>query len=246
VAVFGLTLGAGGLSAQEPAAERWTGSLQGNGMYLFGNVEQRILGGRGAISRSDRSAEFGIDLQGVYGDTKDAEGTRAVHKRLWLGTLTTDLSPEARVSPFIFLTVESSLEKRIRERYSGGVGAKHTFVRDDRREVSLSLAVLEERTIPIRVSGLPGERLTRWSARGRVKQAWGDRARFSHVTFWQPAVDDLSRFLIRSTTEAEYVINEAISLTTSFVDSYDSEAVSRGAGSYNDGQLVFGVRAGWR
>jgi hypothetical protein len=234
-----------GLAQETPIV--WERTVQAHGTLLFGNTEQRILGSRASLSRADARAEVSLDLQSVYGETKDAEGRRAVTKRLWLGSLTADLDPPATTSPFVFLTAESNLEKRIGERYSAGAGAKRTFIRDDRREASLSVALLEERTVPLAGGAVPvaATRLTRWSARGRVRHHWPDRVRFSHVTFWQPSVASMASFLVRSTTELEYLLNDAVAMTTTFIDNYDSEAVRRGARTYNDGQLVFGIRASW-
>jgi hypothetical protein len=236
---------ASGLTQEPPSG--WERSIQANGTLLFGNTEQRILGSRASLTRTDSRAEVALDLQNVYGETKDAEGRRAVTKRLWLGSVTADLNPAATTSPFVFVTAESNLEKRIGERYSTGAGAKRTFIRDERRELSLSMALLEERTVPLGggAASIAASRVTRWSARGRVRQRWDDRVRFSHVTFWQPSVGSLASFLVRSSTELEYLLNEAVAVTTTFIDHYDSEAVRRGARTYNDGQLVFGVRASW-
>ena len=60
-----------------------------------------------------------------------------------------------------------------------------------------------------------------------------------------PSTAAASRFLIRSTTEAEYAVREGVALSVSLLDNYDSEAIARGARVNNDGQLRFGVSARW-
>jgi hypothetical protein len=234
-------------AAQEGEKPRvWSGSAQINGSLFFGNNDQMILGARTSVGRADSTIEVSADLQTLYGAASTGDRPREVTKRLWLASLSSDWRPFAPTSPFVFATVESNLEKRIDARYSGGIGAKQTFVRTERTETSLSAAILAERTVPrdttVRV---PTETLARWSVRARGRHAFGDRVRFSHVTFWQPSTERVSNFLIRSTTELEYRLNRTMGLTFSFIDSYDSEAKERGAQSYNDGQLLIGASASW-
>ncbi|HEX7123205.1 MAG TPA: DUF481 domain-containing protein, partial [Gemmatimonadaceae bacterium] len=155
--------------------------------------------------------------------------------------------PHAAVSPFVYVSVESNLEKRISERYSLGIGAKRTFVNTGRSEASISLALLDERTEPRPNLAAPTgiTRLTRWSWRGRLRHQFDDRLRFSHVTFWRPSIGGGGSFLIQSNSELSYQLNESVSFSVLFVDNYDSEARSRGARVYNDGQVLFGVATRW-
>jgi hypothetical protein len=225
---------------------RWTGTAQANGSVLFGNSDQRVLGGRGTLARADSVMRLDLSAQVLYGDTEVDGERREVTKRLWFGALSLDYRPDARVSPFVSATVESSFEKRIAARYSVGVGAKQTFVRTERSEASLSVALLDERTVPQPAAPAPDvTRLTRWSARARVRHALDERLRVSHVTFWQPTARAVSSFLVRSTTEAEYAVTRSMGVSLSLLDSYDSEARARGARVNNDGQLLFGVTGRW-
>jgi hypothetical protein len=247
VAALLLVTAARRVSAQAPDSLRlWTGTAEANASVFFGNSEQRVFGGHVNAARADSALELSGDVQGLYGDAVVGDDPRQVIKRLWLLTATADYRPLARTSPFVFGTFESNYEKRIARRYSGGVGAKQTFVRTEQTEVSLSLALVAERTVPRDSSvGLPTERLRRWSLRGRARRALDDRLRASHVTFWRPSVRRASDFLILSTTELEYGVTSSINLTLTFLDNYDSEAVRRGARTYNDGQLLFGLGASW-
>lgn len=234
--------------AQEPPArpKTWTGSAALNASVLFGNNDQMVLGARAGVGRADSTLELRADAQTLYGEAAIGDQPRAVTKRLWLGSLTADLRPFAVVSPFLFATVESNLEKRIDLRYSGGAGAKRTFLRTDASEASLSGALLWERTVPRDTTvRIPTETLLRWSLRGRVQHRLDDKVRFSHTTFWQPKVNALENYLVRSTTELEYRINQRLAVSLSFIDSYDSEARARGSRAYNDGQILFGANANW-
>ncbi len=233
-------------TAQAPPARRWSGTAQADGSVLFGNSDQRVLGARGSLARADSVMRLDLSLQALYGDARVEGERREVTKRLWLGALSLDYRPDAAVSPFVSATFESSLEKRIAARTSLGVGAKRTFVRSARSEASLSLALLDERTVPTPAAPASDvTRLTRWSARARFRHALDERLRISHVTFWQPAARALSSFVVRSTTEAQYALTSSLGMSLSFLDNYDSQARARGARVNNDGQLLFGVSARW-
>jgi hypothetical protein len=235
------------LAAQEQTApRRWTGTAQANASVFFGNSEQRVLGGHAGVSRADSALEVSVDIQSLYGDASIEDGPRTVTKRLLLATASVDLRPFARLSPFVFGSAESNFEKRIASRYSVGAGAKRTFARTDRTEASVSLALMDEHTVPrVGVAGLRNQRLTRWSWRGRVRHAFDERLRLSHVTFWRPSLRTAARYVVLSTTELEYNLTRILAFTLSFIDNYDSEAVRRGARTYNDGQALLGVMGSW-
>ncbi len=240
-----LVTAAAQLSAQSSAEQkRWSGTAQLNGSLLFGETEQRAFGTRTSLSRADSVLEFSGSLQTLYGEASLIDAPRRVVKRLWLGSLTADWHPEARWSPFLLATIESSLEKRLARRYNTGVGVKYTAFRTDDTDVSLSVALLDERVTPDS-AGAVSSRLTRWSSRVRVRRSFSERTRFSHITFWRPSATAIDRFVVQSSTELAVGLSRRTALTVSFLDNYDSEAVSRGARRYNDGQFLLGLAANW-
>lgn len=237
-----------GLHAQGEDDNPWSGSVQANGSAFFGNNDQRIFGGRSTLSRRDSLVELAARAEFTYGDSEVGSDDRQVVKRTVLGTLTADYRPKGALSPFIQVTLESNLEKRIDSRYSIGIGAKRTFVRTPETEGSLSLALLDELTVPRPADSATdalSTRLTRWSLRGRLNHAFDDRMRVTHATFWQPSARTTARYLVRSTSEAEYALTKRVGINTSMVVNYDSEAILRGARVNHDGQVLFGVTARW-
>ncbi len=248
-----LSLWAVPLRAQAPGAppRRWTGGVQANGSLLFGNAEQRVVGGRATLSRADSLLEVDGALQLLYGDATTENGVREVTKRLWLASLSADWLPHAPVSPFAIAGYESNFEKRIATRTSVGLGAKRTLVRSVRNEASLSLALLDERTVTrLETEALAvGEprvvRVTRWSARARVQHGLDQRLRLTHVTFYRPRLRTTGDFVVQSTTEARYAMTRALDASLSLLVNHDSEATRRGARVRTDGQLLFGLGAGW-
>jgi hypothetical protein len=209
---------------------------------FFGNTQQSVVTTHSSVSHADSSFELGADARFTYGEARDANGVSFVSQRSWFGALNGDFRPFDTWSPFVLATVEHSFEKRIDLRYSAGAGGKLTIIRRPHAKLSVSLALLGERSFfPDTVNDTPA--LVRWSARLKATREISGRVVLTHVTFYRPEVSALGRFTVTSNSSAAYKLNKITSLTLSFLDNYDSEATSRGARSNNDGQLVVGVLA---
>jgi hypothetical protein len=201
-------------------------------------------------ARADSVLELRADGRFSYGDGEPDGATRVVTARSLGVSAGVDLVPFGRVSPFTLASFESSLQARIASRVSAGVGTKYTFQRSGESEANISLAALAERTRPLRYdSALPAARTAvawrnRWSLHFRVRQRITPAVGISHTTFYQPAMDALSRFTVNSVTSLDTRLAAKLALTLSVEERYDSEARSRGARSDNDGQLLLGIRVG--
>jgi hypothetical protein len=144
----------------------------------------------------------------------------------------------------VFGSSEASLEKRIANRSAGGAGAKWTFLKSSVGSASLSLAILGERTAPMRDSlVLPTETVARWSWRGKFDRKLGDKLSFTHITFYSPNVKTPAQYTIATTSIGAYAVTSKIAFTLTLTDNYDSQARRRGAPSNNDGALLFGLRS---
>jgi hypothetical protein len=224
----------------------WSGSAEASASILFGNARDRLMAARLQFGRADSTLEVRTDSRVTYAEATDENGGRRVSGRTTLASLATDYHPFDRWSPFWFGSFESSFQQRIDQRYSTGLGAKYTIHRTKDDEVSLSLAALAERTVPRRDAALPdtgSDWRARWSLRARGRRQITKTARFSHVTFYQPRMDDLSHYTVNSTTTVAASLTTRTSLTITFHDTYDSDARARGARTNNDGQLLFGLSA---
>jgi hypothetical protein len=69
-----------------------------------------------------------------------------------------------------------------------------------------------------------------------------DAINVSHTTFYQPSLTRAARFTVNTTSSVAAKMTTKVSLTVTLVDVYDSEARTRGAREYNDGQLLFGFK----
>jgi hypothetical protein len=244
LAAIPLALAAAGLRAQAPGWER---SVQLSANAWYGAAQARVVATDFGLSRTDSALAVRSDLHFGYADDRGSDEARRVTARAVRASLGLDYQPFARYSPFGFAGVESSLQQRIAQRYNVGVGAKLTLRRKDRDDLSVSLALLEERTRALAsadgVGGVVTNR-TRWSLRFRYRRQLTPTVYVSHVTFYQPAVREAAdRYTVNATTALEVALTRLLSLTATHRHLYDTEAGTRGAASSTDGQLLVGLRA---
>jgi hypothetical protein len=238
-----LALAADRLTAQTTG---WEQSVQVSANAWYGAARARVVATELAVSRTDSTVTVRSDLQLGYADDRVPDGPRRVTARAVRASLGLDYHPFDRYSPFGFGSIESSLQQRIARRYNVGFGTKLTLHRKERDDLSVSLALLEERTRALAQpdSAGPVTRRTRWSFRFRYRRQVTPSVYVSHVTFYQPAVRAVAdRYTVDATTAVEAALTSVLSVTGTLRHRYDSEARGRGAASNTDGQFLLGVRA---
>lgn len=244
IAIVAALAGASDVQAQEAdETSPWSRAFEAQGSFFVGNNPQSIFTTRGRLSFTDSTLDSGVDLRFTYGETSK-DGDRQVQQRWWLATVNLDAYPHDRLSPFVLGTFESSLERRLLQRWNGGLGAKYTPLDGERTRVNLSLALLAERRVQLNATNARVvDGLARYSARFRARRQLNGRASLQLETFFQPEVDDLQAYLYSSNATLQYRMNQVMQLQFSYRDSYDTGAELRGARSNYDGQLVVGVAA---
>ncbi|MCC6317551.1 MAG: DUF481 domain-containing protein [Gemmatimonadaceae bacterium] len=223
----------------------WSGRAEANTSVLFGAAHGRLIAFSLATNRADSTLDVRSEATFSYADARANDEDRSrVSARASRLSVAMDYNPFGRLSPFVFGSLESSLQQRIRQRGSAGVGGKLTFVKRGPDEVSLSLALLAERTRALDPApGTPSSfSRTRWSTRVRASRQLTPALHFSHTTLYQPTVDAPSRYTASTSTAFAVSVTRQVSLTVTLRDAYDSEAVRRGARSNHDGQFLFGAR----
>ena len=232
-----------GLVAQQADQEtrNWAAEGELGGSAFFGNTSQSAFTaalsgdvGRGLLQLDGRTGF-------AYGRMTNDAGESSTNKRAWDLTVRLDFDPGTSVGGFIVSKVESILEKKIDLRYSVGAGGRYQ-IGGDGTTADLNLALLVEKTIPREEAGVPEEVVAKWAAGFRLERRTdGGRVRFETETSIEPEVRELGVFTVTSRSSLAFQLSQRIGVQFSFVDSYDSEAESRGARSNNDGQIFFGV-----
>lgn len=240
-----LALLAAPASAQEAG---WDGEAEIGANVFFGNQDQSLVNARLELGHADSTWDVSGASRFTYGRASDEEGHGRLTHRSWSLSGTADWLPFATVSYFGVAGAESSFQREIDLRLTGGGGVKYTFVRSDASLFDASVALLAERTrFDVAPASLPPgvdepeetETIARLSTRVRAKRSIDDdRITFESVTFWRPAAEDFGRYVVESANSAAYAVTESVRFKVSLIDTYDSEAEDRGARSNNDGQLL--------
>ena len=224
----------------QPLGTKVQGELSGN--LFFGNTRQLLTTSRVGYEQVDSGYQTRTEGRFNYGQTKNAEDVTEVSKRSWIVSASADLRPFQAVVPFGQAMLESSLEKKIDRRYSVGTGARYNIIRSPATDVIVSLGVLGERTrVMDAPPGVEEEGVGRGLTTLRIRRKFSDRVNFTSESGYQPALRSFARYTFSSDNSLQFKMSKHMSFTFSLRDSYDSEAMSRGARTNNDGELVVGV-----
>lgn len=242
------------LASTVAAQEEGPWELEGEfgAALFFGNTSQTTVSTGVEAAQADSAKEIGLKGTFTYGEATGDEGDRFVNKRSWLVGVEYDRRPFGDWNPFVSGEIQSSFERRIDFRYTIGAGVKHTVQRSDRGRVGVRLSILAEQTNP---AGEPGEEpkgelLGRWALRATLRRTWDDgRLTFETDNDYRPELDRISdvgvfgEFVFTSKSSIAFRLNETVSLKLTLLDTFDSEAATRGAESNNDGQFIVSVLA---
>ncbi|UCC24200.1 MAG: DUF481 domain-containing protein [Gemmatimonadales bacterium] len=245
---FGLVLAtfclAAPLTAQDPKPWQVEGELGAS--LFFGASSQAAVLFRSGYTLESETLEFNAHGSFDYGEAQEEGGPSFVNKRSW--SLGTELDYEVGSwAPFVFVSGEGSLRRKLDLRIEGGAGTRYRFIDSAQTRFDISVGVLAERTDPRET---PAEvdapdTLARLSNRVRFSRRFGGkRALFNLVTFYKPSLDDASRdYTLDVESALSFALNGTVSLKVSLVDQYDALATARGAGVNNDGRLFFSILA---
>lgn len=198
--------------------DRWNVSAELSYTDQTGNKVLRLLtGGLKVAHRERESFELDGSVQSRYGKSDDR-----VVARNHYASLALDLQPEEVWSPFLFFNAERDELKRLDLRFSGGAGAKYTFYEQPKQknEGSVSLAILYSHESFATVEGQPPPRdprnLARWSLRAVGKQRVNSAVSLQHTSFYQPALEEMADYLLRSETGAKVLLTQRLALSVGY------------------------------
>jgi putative salt-induced outer membrane protein YdiY len=182
-----------------------------------GNRVLRLLTGGFKVAHRDPSRyELDARAESRYGRSEDE-----VVARNHYASLSLDLQPNDRWSPFLFFTGERDQFKRLNLRFSGGAGAQFTFYdqpqASNNASVSLALLYSYEDLTTTEAQPLASNRsLARWSLRVKGNQKVGQGITLQHASYYQPVWDEMADYLLRSESGAKVLLTKRLALSVGY------------------------------
>ena len=180
-----------------------------------------------------------FDLSGSFRYGEDDGG---VIERQSRATVKMDLDPQGAWSPFVFGSgFRDAIRRRLDFLGELGVGVKHTFVRAERTEASLSGAVvgtLEKFSAVPDLETPEDKAQARFSWRSRLEQEIRDGTALDQILFYQPVWDSWGDYIFVAQTSLRSQLVGALSLVLSheFIhDETPAETVAKDDWTFNLG-----------
>ncbi len=185
-------------AGQAAPTKYWQSQLEFGLNGASGNSSFSILRG-GFTAKRVKTDEYELDFRTLVRYGKNDEKVIANDVK---ASLKFDWRPLERFSPFVFVDAARDRIRRLDFQANGGAGMKWTVSEDDRRSLSLSWAGIfdYQNFDPPEGSTAEGsELLGRSSFRLKLEQKLGERAKFEHVSFYQPAFSEIADYVVEVT-----------------------------------------------
>jgi len=151
-----------------------------------------------------------------------------------------DVFKKRKTYVFGLAALETSNLRRIDLRQMAGAGIGYRVVKSKSHDLSLTDALLYESTNFFEKATVS---TIRNSFRIKGKHSFlSDKFRLNHLTFIQPALNDLSNLRWNTILSAELPLNKWVTLRTSFENSFES--VVEAGRKRNDSRITFGISMG--
>lgn len=209
--------------------------LIGDGNFTRGNVNRSLMVLRAELLFSGPLISISTNPRFTYGKQNGILAERDSYADLFF-----DVFKKRRTYVFGLGVLETSNLRRIDLRQMAGAGIGFRVVRGNMNNLTLTNAILYESTNFAEIATVT---TARNSFRVKGKHAvLQDKIRFNHITFIQPALNDLSNLRWNTILSVELPINKWVTLRTSFENSYES--VVEATRKKNDSRITFGVSVG--
>ncbi|MEO6287783.1 MAG: DUF481 domain-containing protein [Dyadobacter sp.] len=207
----------------------------GDGNFTRGNVNRSLVVLRAEVLFSGPVINMATNPRFTYGKQNGVLAERDSYLDLFV-----DFFKKRRTYVFGLGVLETSNLRRIDLRQMAGAGIGYRVVKTKNNDLSLTNAILYESTNFREISTVTTIRNSfRIKGKHSVMQ---DKIRFNHLTFIQPALNDLSNLRWNTILSVELPLNKWVTLRTSFENSYES--VVESSRKRNDSRVTFGISVG--
>lgn len=207
----------------------------GDGNFTKGNVNRSLMVLRAELIFSGPVINVATNPRFTYGKQNGVLAERDTYVDLFV-----DVFKKRKTYVFGLAALETSNLRRIHLRQMAGAGIGYRVVKTKSHDLSLTDALLYESTNFFEKATVS---TIRNSFRIKGKHSFlSDKFRFNHLTFIQPALNDLSNVRWNTILSAELPLNKWVSLRTSFENSFES--VVEAGRKRNDSRITFGISVG--
>lgn len=209
--------------------------FMGDGNFARGNVNRTLMVLRAELLLTGPVISIVTNPRFTYGKQNGILAERDSYTDLFI-----DVFKKKRTYLFGLGILETSNLRRIDLRKMAGAGLGFRVANSKNNHLTLTNAVVYEST---NFRELATVTTIRNSFRIKGKHAFlQDKIRLNHVTFIQPALNDLSNLRWNTIFSIELPLNKYVTLRTSFENFYES--VVEASRKRNDSRLTFGVSIG--
>jgi hypothetical protein len=207
----------------------------GDGNFTRGNVNRSLVVLRAEVIFSGPVINIATNPRFTYGKQNGVLAERDSYLDLFV-----DVFKKRKTYVFGLGALETSNLRRIDLRQMAGAGVGYRVVKSKNNDLSLTNAFLYESTNFREIATVSTIRNSfRIKGKHSVMQ---DKIRFNHLTFIQPALNDLSNLRWNTILSMELPLNKWVTLRTSFENSYES--VVESSRKRNDSRVTFGISVG--
>lgn len=207
----------------------------GDGNFTKGNVNRSLMVLRAELVFSGPVINIATNPRFTYGKQNGILAERDTYVDLFV-----DVFKKRKTYVFGLAALETSNLRRIDLRQMAGAGIGYRVVKSKSHDLSLTDALLYESTNFFEKATVS---TIRNSFRIKGKHSFlSDKFRLNHLTFIQPALNDLSNLRWNTILSAELPLNKWVTLRTSFENSFES--VVEAGRKRNDSRITFGISMG--
>jgi len=207
----------------------------GDGNFTRGNVMRSLLILRSEINLLGPVISVTTNPRFTYG-----KQNRIIAERDTYVDLFVDVYKEKKVYGFGLATLETSNLRGINLRQLAGAGVGIHIYKSPNNTLTLTNALIFESTDFRERSTLITQRnSTRLKGKHHLL---GDKIRFTHITFVQPALSNFSNLRWNTLITMELPLNKWVSIRSSYENTYES--VVEATRKRNDSRITFGIAVG--
>lgn len=207
----------------------------GDGNFAKGNVNRSLMVLRAEVTFSGPVINIATNPRFTYGKQNGILAERDSYVDVFV-----DVFKKSKTYLFGLGALETSNLRKIDLRQMAGAGVGYRLIQNINNNLSLTNAILYEST-DFQEKSLVKTIRNSFRVKGK-HSVLQDKIRFNHITFLQPALNDLSNFRWNTIISLELPINKWVTLRTSFENSYES--VVEATRKQNDSRITFGVSVG--